>query len=158
MMKPTVIIPEDQSFALATLPPGRAQKRLALAVMLAFVGAVLILAGALSNIQLARIDSFVPAYGTAMFVNDMITAVLLFNQFATLRSSALLAISTGYLFTGLMLVPWMLVFPGAFAPSGLLGAGLQTTDWLFNLWHTGFPTLVIAYALLKDADPTKGLW
>ena len=130
MMKPAVIIPEDQSFALATLPPGRAQKRLALAVMLAFLGVVLILAGALSNVQLARIDSFVPAYGTAMFVNDIITAVLLFNQFATLRSSALLAISTGYLFTGLMLVPWMLVFPGAFAPVGLLGAGLQSTDWL----------------------------
>lgn len=158
MMKPAVIIPEDQSFALATLPPGRAQKRLALAVMLAFLGVVLILAGALSNVQLARIDSFVPAYGTAMFVNDMITAVLLFNQFATLRSSALLAISTGYLFTGLMLVPWMLVFPGAFAPGGLLGAGLQSTDWLNALRYAGFPTFVIAYTLLKVADPPKRLW
>jgi len=158
MMKPAVIVLEDQPFTLASLPPGRAQRQLALAVMLAFLGALLILAGELSNIQLARIDSFVPAYGTAMFVNDMITAFLLFNQFAILRSSALLAISTGYLFTGLMLVPWMLVFPGAFAPGGLLGAGLQSTDWLNALRYAGFPTFVIAYTLLKDVDSPKRLW
>ncbi|WFU75194.1 MASE4 domain-containing protein [Bradyrhizobium sp. CB2312] len=157
MMKPD-IMPEDQPFTLSTLPPGRAQKRLALAVMLAFLGVLLILAGGLSNIQLRRIDSFVPAYGMAMFVNDMITAVLLFNQFAILRSCAILAISTGYLFTALMLVPWMLVFPGAFAPAGLLGTGLQSTDWLNAVRYAGFPTFVIAYTLLKGVNSPKRLW
>ena len=158
MMKPAVIVPEDQPFTLATLPPGRAQKRLALAIVLAFLGALLILAGKFSTLQLGRIDAFVPAYGTAVFVNDLITAVLLFNQFAILRSRALLAIASGYLFTALIVIPWMLTFPGVFTPGGLLGAGLQSTAWLYNLWHVGFPTFVIAYALLKDADPTKGLW
>jgi signal transduction histidine kinase len=158
MVKPAVIVPEDQRFTLATLPPGRAQKQLALAIVLAFLGALLILAGGLSTLQLGRIDAFVPAYGTAVFVNDLITAVLLFNQFAILRSRALLAIASGYLFTALIVIPWMLTFPGVFTPGGLLGAGLQSTAWLYNLWHAGFPTLVIAYALLKDADPTKGLW
>jgi hypothetical protein len=56
-----------------------------------------------------------------------------------------------------MLVPWMLVFPGAFAPSGLLGAGLQSMDWLNALRYAGFPTFVIAYALLKDVDPPRRL-
>jgi signal transduction histidine kinase len=158
MIKPAVIVPEDQPLTLATLAPGRAQRRLALAVMLAFLGAVLILTGKLANIQLGRIDAFVPVYGTAMFVNDMITAVLLFNQFAILRSRALLAISTGYLFTGFLLVPWMLVFPGAFAPSGLFGAGLQSTNVFQILRFAGFPTFVIAYALLKDADPSRRMW
>jgi signal transduction histidine kinase len=46
----------------------------------------------------------------------------------------------------------MLTFPEVFAPGGLLGAGLQTTTWLYTLWHAGFPIFVIAYALLKDAD------
>ena len=158
MMKPGVIVPEDQPFTLATLPPDRTQKRLALIVVLAFLGVLFILARALSNVQLMPIDAFIPAYGTAMFVNDLITAVLLFNQFAILRSRALLAIASGYLFTAAIVIPWMLTFPGAFAAGGLLGAGLQSTDWLFNLWHAGFPAFVIAYALLKDADPTKGLW
>src|SRR5262245_48568424 len=129
MMKPAVIAPEEQPLTLATLSPGREQKRLALAVMLAFFAAVLIFLTEFSNIQLRRIDAFVPTYGTAIFVNDLITAVLLFNQFAILRSRGLLAISIGYLFAALMVIPWMLTFPGAFSPGGLLGAGLQSTNW-----------------------------
>jgi signal transduction histidine kinase len=88
----------------------------------------------------------------------LITAVLLFAQFSLLRSPALLVIAIGYLFTALVVIPWMLAFPGVFASSGLLGAGLQSTAWLYILWHTGFPMCVIACALLKDADPSKRLW
>jgi signal transduction histidine kinase len=93
-----------------------------------------------------------------MFVSDLITAVLLFAQFSILRSHALLAIASGYLFTALMIIPWMLTFPGVFMPGGLLGAGLQTTSWLYTLWHAGFAMFVIAYGLLRDADPAKRLW
>jgi len=93
-----------------------------------------------------------------MFVNDSITAVLLFAQFSILRSRALLVIASGYFFTALVVVAWMLTFPGVFAPSGLLGAGPQSTNWLYMLWHAGFPMFVIAYALLKDADPAKQFW
>ena len=158
MMKPAVIAPEDQPLTLATLQPGRAQKRLALGVGLASLVAFSIMAGPLSTFQLGRIDAFVPAYGTAIFVNDLITAVLLFNQFAILRSRALLAIASGYLFAGLLVIPWSLTFPGVFTPGGLLGAGLQSTAWLSVLRYFGFPMFVIAYALLKDADPPKRLW
>jgi signal transduction histidine kinase len=52
----------------------------------------------------------------------------------------------------------MLTFPGLFAPMGLLGAGLQSTIWLYTIWHIGFPLFVIGYALLKDVDPAKRLW
>ena len=152
----TAAAPEEQHFILANVSPSRAQRRLALAVVLALLIAFLITKGPLSTIQLGRIDAFVPAYATAMFVNDSITAVLLFAQFSILRSRALLVIASGYLFTALILIPWILMFPGVFAPGGLLGAGLQSTAWLYILWHAGFPVFVIAYALLKDADPTKG--
>src|SRR4029077_19518798 len=43
-------------------------------------------------------------------------------------------------------------YPGLFAPTGLLGAGPQTTAWLYMFWHGGFPLLVIGYALLKHGD------
>jgi len=125
MMKPAVIVPEDQPLTLANLAPSRRQKRLALAVALSFLAALLISAGQLANVQLGRIDAFVPAYGTSIFVNDLISAVLLFNQYAILRSRALLAISSGYLFTALMVVPWTLTFPGVFAPNGLLARGCK---------------------------------
>jgi signal transduction histidine kinase len=103
-------------------------------------------------LSMPRIDSFVPAYATAILVNDLITAALLFAQFSIVRSSALLALASGYLLTALIAIPWALSFPGVFAPGGLLGAGLQSTVWLYNIWHAGFPLFVIAYTLLKDAD------
>jgi signal transduction histidine kinase len=158
MVKTAAVVPEEQHFILSSLPPGRAQRRLALAVVLALLVAYFITERLLSTIQLGRIDAFVPAYAMAMLVNDSITAVVLFAQFSILRSRALLAIASGYLFTALTLIPWMLTFPGVFAPGGLLGAGLQSTSWLYTLWHAGFPMFVIAYALLKDADPATGLW
>ena len=159
MVNRAVADPEEQNFILSSLSPSRAQKRLAIAVVLALLLAFFITeVGPLSTIQLGRIDAFVPAYATAMFVNDTITAVLLFAQFSILRSRALLAIANGYLFTALMLIPWMLTFPGVFAPGGLLGAGLQSTSWLYTLWHAGFATFVIAYALLRDGDPTRRRW
>jgi signal transduction histidine kinase len=158
MAKTAAAVPEEQHFVLSNLSPGPAQRRLALAVVLALLVAFFITAGPLSTIQLPRIDAFVPAYAMAMFVNDAITAVLLFAQFSILRSRALLVIASGYLFTALVIIPWLLTFPGVFAPGGLLGAGLQSTNWLYILWHGGFPTFVMGYALLKDADPAKRLW
>ena len=155
MTETAVTIPESQNFILSSLAPSLIQKRLALGLVMFLLLAFVVIAGPLSTVQLRRIDAFIPAYATAMFVNDLMTAVLLFAQFSVLRSRALLAIASGYLFTAFMLVPWMLTFPGVFAPSGLLGAGLQSTACLYILWHAGFPTFVIAYALLKDSDPMK---
>src|SRR5262245_9183827 len=158
MAKTAAAAPEEQHFVLSHLPPSLAQRRLALAVVLALLVAFVVTAGPLSTFQPGRIDAFIPAYATAIFVTDLLTAVLLFAQFSILRSHALLALASGYLYTALIVIPWMLTFPGVFTPGGLLGAGLQSTNWLYTLWHAGFPLFVIAYALLKDADPAKGLW
>jgi signal transduction histidine kinase len=149
--------PEEQHFVLTNLPPSLAQRRLALAVVLALLVAFVITAGPLSTIQPGRIGAFVPAYATAIFATDLFTAVLLFAQFSILRSRALLLIASGYLYTALIVIPWMLTFPELFTPGGLLGAGLQTTTWLYTLWHAAFPMFVIAYALSKDADPAEGV-
>jgi len=150
--------PEGQDFIISSLPPSLAQRRLALGVALTLMAAFLVTAGPLSTVPLPRIDAFLPMYVAAMFVCDSITALLLFAQFAILRSHALLAISSGYLFSALILIPWILTFPGVFAPGGLLGAGLQSTGWLYILWHAGFPLFVMAYALLKNVDPSKRRW
>jgi signal transduction histidine kinase len=150
--------PEGQAFTISSLPPSPAQRRLALGVVLALMAAFVVTAGPLSTVQLARIDALIAMYAAAMFVNDSLTAILLFAQFSILRSHALLAISSGYLFTALIWIPWILTFPGVFAPGGLLGAGLASTAWLYFLWHIGFPLFVIAYALLKNAEPPKRRW
>ncbi len=49
-----------------------------------------------------------------------------------------------------------LSYPGVFSETGLLGAGPQTTAWLYIAWHGGFPLFVIAYALLRERDAMAG--
>ena len=157
-MKPAVIVEKEQPFTLTGLSPSRVQRRIAVVVIFALLVVLFLSAGQLATIQLQRIDAFVPIYATVVFVNDLITAVLLFNQFSIERSRALLTISNGYLVTALMVIPWTLTFPGVFAPDGLLGAGLQSTNWLYVLRYGGFPTFVMAYALFRDADPPRRAW
>ena len=108
----------------------------------------------LGSIQTKPVAAFVPAYATAMFVCDSITAILLFVQFSILRSRAILVIASGYLFTALILIPWILAFPGVFASNvGLIG-GLQTTSWLYFSQHAGLPLFAIWSALSKGTRPT----
>jgi signal transduction histidine kinase len=142
---------------LSNLSPSAAQRRLALGVVLVLLVGFVIAASPLSTLPLTRVDAFIPAYGTAIFVIDSITATLLLAQFSVLHSHALLALANGYLLTALVAVPWTLTFPGVFAAVSLLGAGLQSTVWLYILSHAGFALFVITYTLLKDADPIEWL-
>jgi hypothetical protein len=146
---------EGQEFTISGLAPSRAQKRLAFAVFVVLLTGSALQIGEFGILPLARLPAIVPAYGTAMAITDLLTSVLLFAQFSIRRAMALLLISSGYLFTGLMAVQWMLTFPGAFAPTGLLGGGLHTTSWIYVLWHGIFPLFVVGYVLLKDRDPTN---
>ncbi|MFT4120373.1 PAS domain S-box protein [Bradyrhizobium sp.] len=99
-----------------------------------------------AGMPLLPVPAFVASYQSALAVIDIITAILLLSQFAVLRSRALLLLSTGYLFTAAAAVAHALTFPGLFAPTGLFGAGPQTTVWLYMIWHGGFPLFVLAYA------------
>ncbi len=144
-------------FVLSNLSPSVAQRRFALGVVLVLLVVFVIVAGPLSGLPLRRVDAFIPAYGTAIFVIDSITAALLFAQFSVLRSHALLALANGYFLTALIAIPWTLTFPGVLAPEGGLGGGLQSTVWLYVLSHVGFALFAIVYILLKDADPMEWL-
>jgi signal transduction histidine kinase len=101
-----------------------------------------------AKVQLAPVAAFIPIYQSALILNDLITAVLLFGQFSFLKSRALLVLASGYLFSAAMAVAHALTFPGLFAPTGLLNAGPQSTGWLYFIWHAGFPLFIIAYARL----------
>jgi len=142
-------MPERGVF-LSTLPPERGERRLALAVVL-LSGVIFLAAAPVAKQPLGQVWAFIPIYESALVVIDLITAVLLFGQFSIARSRALLVLASGYLFTALMTVSHALTFPGLFSPTGLLGAGPQSTAWLYMFWHGGFPLLVIGYARLKTA-------
>jgi PAS domain S-box-containing protein len=134
---------------LSQLPARPIDRRLAviIAAVSFFLFAVTV---PFAKVQLGPVWAFIPAYQSALITTDLITAVLLYAQSNLLRSRALLLLATGYLFTALMAIIHGLTFPGLFTPEGLLGAGPQTTAWLYMFWHGGFPLAVIGYALTKD--------
>ncbi len=103
-------------------------------------------------VPLGAFPAFIPIYVSILVLCDLITAVLLFSQFAVLRSWSLLVLGSGYLFTCLMTAGYFFIFPGMFAPSGLFGAGPQTSSAMYMFWHAGFPVFVIGYCLLRTRE------
>jgi PAS domain S-box-containing protein len=143
------------SGTLTGTPPGPRES--AIAVVVVVVSAVtLALLTPFARVPLARVDAFIPAYEAALVVVDLITAVLLFGQFARARSLPILVLACGYLFDALIIVPHALTFPGIFASQGMFGAGPQTAAWLYFFWHGGFAVFVVAYAVLVQRDDRKG--
>jgi len=148
--------PESDSAAtwLVNQPPTPLQSRMALAIAAALlVGSVI--TALFADTPLPRIDAFIPAMEVAVIVTDFIAAVLLFSQSWIYHSRALLVLASGYLFTALIVLLHMLTFPGAFSPTGLLDAGLQSAGWLYTFWHAGLPITLLIYAFLKDEKPTE---
>ena len=139
---------EASGFELNT-PPGRRVKQTArtVAVLSLLVFACLV---PFARVPLMPVPAFVPIYESALVLNDLFTAGLLLGQVVITRSRALLVLACGYLFTALLTVGHMLTFPGLFAAQGLLGAGQQSTAWIYMFWHAGFPLSVLAYAFLRD--------
>ena len=154
-------VSDEHRFVLATEAPTSVQRRLALVVAAAIfatfgVTVTIGLTAPFARTQVI-VNGFVPTLTAVFFVNDLITATLLFGQFSIIRSRALLVLADGYFFTALMAIPFALTFPGAFSPTGLLGAGVQSSAWIYNFWHYGFPLATIGYALL-NADKVSRVW
>jgi signal transduction histidine kinase len=141
---------------VSTVRPTAGQRKAA-----RWIGAVSLLVFALTapfaKMPLAEVSAFLPIYQSALVVFDLITCVLLFGQYRMMRSPPLLLLASGYLFSALMATAHALSFPGLFAPSGAIGAGPQTTAWLYFSWHAGFALFILAYAIAQGFDWSKRL-
>jgi diguanylate cyclase (GGDEF)-like protein/PAS domain S-box-containing protein len=141
----------NRPLLLSNVPAVGGTRRLAIAVVL-FSLLIFIAAIPFARIPLPEIWPFIPNYQSALVINDLITAVILFSQFNMARSRAVLVLASGYLFTAAIAIVHLLTFPGLFSATGLLGAGSQTTAWLYMAWHAGFPIAVMAYAFLRNRN------
>lgn len=101
---------------------------------------------------LVPFPAFVPIYVSTLVLCDIITAVLLFSQFSVLRSRSLLILAGGYLFTCSSTLGYFLIFPGMLAPTGLFGAGPQTSSAMYMFWHGGFPLFVMGYGGMRARE------
>ena len=99
----------ERTVFLSTLPASARERRFAKTVVLVPLGFFL-LSAPFARVKLAEVWAFIPSYQSALLVIDLITAILLFAQFAILGAPPLLALAGGYLFTALMSVPHALSF------------------------------------------------
>jgi signal transduction histidine kinase len=142
---------EEQDFPLiiANMAATGQQKAMAVCVAVLLVVATVVIAP-FASIQLGRVDAFIPVLQTALSIADLITAALLFAQYSIQPQTALLALASGYMFSGSFAFLQTLAFPGGYAPAGLIGDGLSSPGWIYVLWHTTFPAAIFVYALFKD--------
>jgi len=148
---------DEGEFLLAILPPTKRHIRLAIGIVAALVVAVLVMAP-FADIPLPQLGAFYPVILAINITADLITSALLFSQFFVVGRTALFVLAVGYLFTALMMIPFMLTFPGAFSSTGLLGAGLQSALYLSYFFRAGASLSVIGYALLRNAGSTTSMY
>ena len=141
---------EDFPLVVTSMPANARQRRIALGGFVLMAAAVAITLP-FANVELARVDAFIPVIETVMCGADLLTAAFLFAQYAVQPQRAPVALASGYAFSGLFAFLHTLAFPGAYGPGVLIGDELNSSSWLFVFWHTLFLLFVIAYTLLKDA-------
>jgi len=140
---------QDFPLVIATMPATERQRAVAVGIIILLIVATAVIAP-FASIQLPQVDAFIPVLQTVVSVADLVTATLLFAQFSIQPQRALLALASGYIFSGSFAFLQTLAFPGAYAPTGLIGDA-NTAAWMFVLWHTTFPAAILAYALSKNA-------
>ncbi|HEY0798611.1 MAG TPA: MASE4 domain-containing protein, partial [Candidatus Baltobacteraceae bacterium] len=93
----------------------------------------------------------------AILVSELLTGALLYGQLWSTRAPALAPLAAAYLATSLLVLGYLLTFPGVLAPMGLLGANEQTALVFWCVWHTTFPVLVGVFAWCSRS-PSPAIW
>src|SRR6266581_8983289 len=96
--------------SLASTPATVVQKRIALAFS-GTVACIILLALPFAHTQLQASPEFNSSYAAIACIADLITAYLIFGQFLRTRQPFLALLSATYLFSSLIIVPYILTIP-----------------------------------------------
>ncbi|WP_322062476.1 GGDEF domain-containing protein [Paraburkholderia sp. J63] len=113
----------------------------------------LALAAPRAHDALPAIGPFMPMCALTVFTTSGIAAFLLGARFAATRLPMLGALGGAYAFTAIAVALQLLMFPGVFTRTGLLGAGPHSAAWMWVFWHAGFPLLVMLAELIRSRAP-----
>lgn len=144
------------TFSLAETPATALDRHFATGVAMV-LAAVTIATLPFADRPLPAMPAFMPAFAAVAAFANLLTAYLLLSQARTSATWPILWLGSCYLFTGLIIVPHMLTFPGL-VPGSM--AASSTPVWLWIFWHWGFSIGVLIYALSPArvlADATRAL-
>lgn len=101
-------------------------------------------------IQLPAYPQFATFHGGFVLLVDAITGILLLGQFRYRRFPFYAVLAGAYLFNALVVIPFILSFPGAFKAEGSVIGGSQSAIWVWHLWHIIFPSIVAISLLVHQ--------
>ncbi len=126
----------------------RRELRVALAIAGIMV-AVALLATTLGRAPRVAAPVVLPLLMGSVVMTELLSAIILLSQFVELGYPSLVFSASAYLVSGCFVIPYLLTFPGVFAPNGWFHANEQTALVLWAAWHTGFPLLILVSAIVQ---------
>lgn len=128
--------------------------RLSVAVALAVAGLTLVFV-LFGSHPWPALPQFTTFHASFVLIVDGVTSYLLFGQYATWRRNSYAILAGAYLLNALLMVPFVLTYPGALKANGGVFGGEQSSIWVWHVWHLGFASLVVL-ALLADGSARTG--
>jgi diguanylate cyclase (GGDEF)-like protein len=110
------------------------------------------------RLQWVAVPTFVVTVETVVITATLFTASMLFEQFRMRRHAPLAILASAYALFGALHAAYLLTFPGAFEPGGLLRAGPQTAAWLGIAARIGFAAVVAGYAYVESRTTRSARW
>jgi diguanylate cyclase (GGDEF)-like protein len=129
------------------------QHRVAAYAVAGFILCVVLATLPVATLAEPHIAAFLPLFAMAVFATEGLTAYLLWTQFMITRGPFLAALAGAYAYTSVTVAIQLLVFPGVFSASGLLGTGAQGAVWIWAFWHCGSPLLILAALFVRRRFP-----
>jgi diguanylate cyclase (GGDEF)-like protein len=118
----------------------------ALGLLLIVIAAV---ATPYAHLPLLPIPGYMTAFGTAMFVINVLLAAFLFSKGAIEDREDAVRLGTAYFFIAAIFVPLTASFPGGFVAGPVIGTN-ESAVWLWSAWHLGFGLAILRYATMAQ--------
>jgi PAS domain S-box-containing protein len=96
-----------------------------------------------------ELPGFNALFAGGVFVTEGVTCFLLMVIYRRQPRRSVLLLVGAYLFSALMSLGYLLVYPGAVAPGRPLAGTLQSIGWIYNSWIVGFASLTFAAVLVE---------
>lgn len=142
----------DRAWEHALDQPGSAGPRTLLHAKVFSVAIILmaVTVAIFGRIPLVPLPQFTTFHASFVFLADSMTALLLFGQFAYRRLPSYCVLAAAFLFTALMMLPFVLCFPGALRTGHSVIGGNQSAIWVWHIWHTLFPAIVVLSLIVHE--------